>query len=354
MLKCCLNLLVVILASTLTAFAQGTIDAQGVYHPTEAQLAAVKRQEELLRHPTFITLRLAASPRDIAPEQTPDAPAPYKVGDLISLRLLITQGSLDSIVLTNFMIPYYEYRPKLIKDGEVLAYSKTAQGRVDRTQREAPNGSTTFGTLLPWREYLWDTVDLKEWYDPLSPGDYQLTVSKNFTKDGDWVESNPVFFQVQPRNPTAIPTGLKIEMVLAGLPEGGRGNTYQLGSDVRVRVFAVNDSEDRIKVEVFDSYYGEHLELYKDARLIPYREDVATTVDSKEKNPATVAVTPKFFLEPHTKQQLEEFNLTTWYGRLNVGSYKLTNRHRFEIEGPWTPDSAAILFEIVPKRSPRN
>lgn len=353
MLKCCLHLLVVILASTLTAFAQGTIDAQGVYHPTEAQLAAVKRHEELLRHPTFIMLRLGASPRDIAPEQTPDSPPPYKVGDLIDFRLFITQSSLDNIVLTNFGIAYYEHHPKLIKDGEILPYSAKAKERVDRSEREPPNGSISSGTLVPWREYLWDTVDLKDWYEPLGPGNYQILVSKQFARGGDWVESNPVFFQVQARNPSPIPAGVKIETVLAGVSEGQRGKAYPLGSDVRVTVVAVNDSYDRIKIEVVDSYYGNRPQLFKDGRLVPYRDEVTSAIHSKDENPQVVSVTPNLFLGPHTKSPLEELNLTNWYGPLGRGSYRLINRHRFEIDGPWTADSVDLLFEVAPQRLPR-
>jgi hypothetical protein len=54
-----------------------------------------------------------------------------------------------------------------------------------------------------------------------------------------------------------------------------------------------------------------------------------------------------FFIEPKTTSQLEGLRLKNWYGPLAPGSYRLINRRRFEIDGPWTADSAELVFEVV-------
>jgi len=97
---------VTILAFTLSAFGQGTIDKYGVYHPTDEEIANNRRIAELLRHPTFITLRLISIPHDVPREKSTDTPGPYKVKQLIDFQLLITQNSLEKIVLSNHMVPY--------------------------------------------------------------------------------------------------------------------------------------------------------------------------------------------------------------------------------------------------------
>ena len=345
----------IVLASTLSVFAQGTIDKQRVYHPTEEELAANKRLSELLRHPTFITLRLLSMPRYLPRENPTDAPAPYKVKDLIGFQLLMTQSSSEKITIWNYMSPYYEYRPELSRDGDILPYGKKAQERVERAEREAPSGSMRQVTLRPGHPEHWIYIDLEDWYESLTPGRYQLTVRKQFAWDGDWVVSSPVIFEVQPRTPGApIPTGVKIEMVPEGVEPKTDGKTYRLGTDVYIRGFVVNNSDQPVKVSVVDRYYGNRPQLFKDGVLIPYREETAKLISSKDENPRLVDVANDFFLDSGTRSGLLYVKLKEWYDPLSPGSYRLVNRQRFEIDGPWTADSAELLFEVVPKQSSRN
>src|SRR5260370_41971518 len=94
-----------------SALAQGTIDKDGVYRPTKEELANNKRLAELLRHPTFITLRLVSIPHDIPREKPTDTPGPYKVKERINFTVLITQNSFDNILISNAIDPYYHYPP---------------------------------------------------------------------------------------------------------------------------------------------------------------------------------------------------------------------------------------------------
>jgi len=343
------SLCVIILGLVLSVCAQGTVDEHGVYRPTEEEVAANRRMDELLRKPTFITLRLVSIPHNFSREKPSDTPPPYTVGDWVDFHLLITHSFSESIVVWNHPSPDYECRPELYKDGDILPYSKEAQERVDRADRATPSGSGRPSRLDPGREYESATVNLEDWYEPLGPGHYQLTVRKRFVWDGDWVQSSSVTFDVQARKPAMqIPSSVTVRLVPSDFQEKPEQKLYRLSSEAYVTVLVVNNSDQRMKVEVIDLYYGNRPQLFKDGVLVPHREETARLIQSKDESPRLVDVTSNLFLDPHTASGLQNLNLKDWYGPLTPGVYRLIDRRRFEINGPWTADSAELVFEVVP------
>jgi hypothetical protein len=340
----------VTLTGALSILAQGTVDEHGVYHPTEEEIANSKRLYELLKHPTFVSLKLVSTPRYSGSEPRTDAPPPFKVRDLIHFELFVTQNSLEDIRLSNFLSPHYEYRPELFRDGDVVPYTKTAQEKVERFVHGPPNGSMVGVTLEPGHEYHWSFVNLEDWYEPLGPGRYELVVRKRFTPDGGWVKSNPVIFEVQARNPRPIPAGINIELAPQGLQAETEAKPYQVNDDLIITVYVVNNSDERLKVDVIDNYYGNRFQLFKDGGLMPYREETKKLIQSKDENPPLVETVPSLYVDPHTASGLQNIRLSDWYGPLTPGSYRLIDRRRFEIDGPWTLDSAPMHFEIVQKK----
>jgi hypothetical protein len=347
MSKKCFSLCAAILGLALSVCAQGTINEHGVYHPSEEEVAANKRLNELLRKPSFITLRLVSIPQSFSREKPSDTPPPYTIGDWISFQLLISQSLSETVVVWNHLWPYYEFRPELYKDGDILPYSKKAQERVERADRQPRSGSGGPTQLDPGREFELAIVRIDDWYELLGPGHYQLTVRKRFTGDGDWVQSNPVTFDVQARKPATIPSSVTIKLVPSAFQEQPEQKLYRVGSEAEITVRVVNDSDQRIKVEVIDLYYGNHLKLFKDGVLVPYREDTAKLIRSKDESPRLVDVSYDLFLDPHTTSGLQNLNLKDWYGPLAPGLYRLVDRRRFEIGGPWTPNSPELLFQVV-------
>jgi hypothetical protein len=336
----------IILGLAVSVFAQGTIDKNGVYHPTDEELSQSKRDYELLQHPTFITMRLSSGFSDPRSSTTPP---PYTVDQWLHFELFITQNSSESVTIWNYLWPYREYRPELNRDGDILHYTKQAQEYVDRAEREPPEGSMSASTYIPGREYPRADIRLEEWYEsPFQPGHYQLTVRKRFTPKGDWVESNPVTFDVIPRkDPTPIPDGVGLRLVPDTSKPSPDGH-YRLGYDECVAVELINDSDQRVQVSVIDRYYGHRPQLIKDGKLIPYSDETAKLIEAKDKDPRLVEVTPNLVLDPKTNSRLDGFSLKQWYGPLAPGVYHLTDRRRFEIGGPWTKDSAELVFEVVP------
>lgn len=197
MLRQSVLLIILVLTVGGSSFAQGTIDKYGNYHPSEAELAKNKRIAELLQHPTAISVRLVSQRRDGLKEEPSTTPSPYTVGQRIHFELFLTQNSSEDIVLPSSAWPYREYRPHLIRDGDIVPYTKAAQDEVEKSEKEALSGSAGLSTIRPGREILSNYVHLEDWYEsPLKPGHYQLIVRKRFTRNGDWIESNPVTFDV--------------------------------------------------------------------------------------------------------------------------------------------------------------
>ncbi len=268
-------------------------------------------------------------------------------------QLFITQNSAETFVIGNYGGPYYQYRPELSRDGDLVSYTKSAQEKVDQAEREIVprSGSVASITLAPGRESRGFLVNLEGWYEsPLRPGHYQLIVRKRFAWNGDWVESNPVTFDVIPRRKAMpIPDGLKVRLVPSDSKSQREGQMYRLGSEGDVDVLLVNESDQPVRVSVIDPYYGHRLQLFKDGKLIPYREEAAKLIESKDATPRLVDVVSDFFIDPKITRP-EGLRLKDWYGPLTPGLYRLIDGRRFEIEGPWTKDSAELVFEIVPQQ----
>jgi hypothetical protein len=349
MLGKCLGVFVTVLCLIFPAYAQDTRDKNGVYQPTEEEIARNKRITELFRYPTFITLRLASLRRDFSNEEPSSTPSPYTVDQWMHFQVFITQNSGETLVIGNSGGPYYEYRPELSRDGDIVPYTKEAQEKVAIAERErVPRyGSSWSTTLVPGRESRSHLVNLEDWYEStLRPGHYQLVVRKRFVSDGDWVESNPVTFDVIPRKPAAlIPDGVRVRLVPQTAKPQVTGQPYRMGSDDYFAVDVVNDSGQPVKITVIDVFYGNRLQLFKDGTLVPYIPEAAKLIQSKDSDPRLVEL-GDLVIPPKTTSQSQGLTLKNWYGGLAPGLYRITNRRRFEIDGPWTADSAPVFFQV--------
>lgn len=340
-----LNLTSALAVLILAAFAQAAIERHAQDHSLQQEPANL-RLIKLLRHPTFITLRLLSSPNDPSRETPSDTPGPYTEKDWIGFQLFLTQNSSENITIWNELNPYYQFRPQLLRDGDPVPYSDKAEESVRTAEKQPPSGSSAPLIMEPGHEYSADRVNLADWYESLRPGRYQLVVRKRFVWDGEWVESNPVIFEVRPRKTAdAIPDNVTVHLAPSGLqPDDGRTEPYRLDANVRVTVFVENKSTQRIRVNVVDLYYANRLRLFKNDVLIPYRKDIMHLIESD--NTRQVHAEPDYSLDQQTVSGLQEIRLSDWYGPLAPGIYRLIIRHRFEIEGPWTRDSAPMLFQV--------
>ena len=303
-----------------------------------------KRIAELLKHPTFIQLRLLSIPRDAPREASTGTPAPYHVKDWIGFRLLASQSSFEEIPVPVFRWPYTETRPTLMKDGDIVPYSKQAEAAVQRAEELFGPGHEL--KLRSGVEHELQDIRLNDWYEPLAPGRFELVVRRRFDWHGDWINSTPIYFEVRHRVVTDIPTGVTVELVPEGI-QPMKDGSYQLSTNTIIRVLVRNDSGHPVKVGAVDLYYSVRPQLFRGDAVVPHGSETEKLLAARKENPNVSELPKEFFLDPGTKTGVVYIKLSDWYNRLPAGSYRLVTRQRFEIDGPWTPESAPLLFEVV-------
>lgn len=122
---------------------------------------------------------------------------------------------------------------------------------------------------------------------------------------------------------------------------------YRRGQKVRIQLVITNNSLETLNAPVLDTYYQNRPELWRNGDRVPYREEVEKLISSKDANPEFVRI-DNVPLLPNQSTKLEVLDLTDWYERLEPGSYRLMNKHRFGEGGKWI-ESSIIWFEVEPK-----
>jgi hypothetical protein len=128
------------------------------------------------------------------------------------------------------------------------------------------------------------------------------------------------------------------------------GEPCRVTNQFSVKVAVQNNSDQTIKVRLVDGFYQNRPQLFRDGKLLPYRGNLESDLRQQEANPEFVSLRHFIRVAPVSSENLTNINLKDWYGELKPGSYKLINRYRLEVRGPWTPDSEPLLFEVVPKQ----
>jgi hypothetical protein len=141
---------------------------------------------------------------------------------------------------------------------------------------------------------------------------------------------------------------VRIEISPRHVEQKASNKPYRLGTEGSVRVILKNDTDQRIKAIVVDPYYQNRPRLYKDGKLLSYRNAVTRLVASKDNDPEFVRTGSVVFIERYSSTDIEDLKLSDWYGPLEPGSYRLTNRYRLDIDAPWTAESAELRFEVLP------
>jgi hypothetical protein len=122
---------------------------------------------------------------------------------------------------------------------------------------------------------------------------------------------------------------------------------YRVASKLYVKVTVKNDSDQRIMVRVADRFYQNRPQLFRNGRLVPYRGGLAESLQRQEEDPQFVSLRHVVWVSPYSSEKLTETDLSDWYGQLEPGSYRLISRYRLDVRGPWTADSAPLLFQVV-------
>jgi hypothetical protein len=127
----------------------------------------------------------------------------FKVGEPAHVGIVMTNTAIESVKVCAFSNSYYQNRPQLTRDGQALGYSKKIADLI----RQSDLGLLCEFTRTP------DIVDLKpnvrlrvpsiqlqEWYGPLTQGHYKLLLKRTFAccADGLLKSSNETSFDIIP------------------------------------------------------------------------------------------------------------------------------------------------------------
>jgi hypothetical protein len=125
----------------------------------------------------------------------------FEVGEPIDIRIIVTNTGREPVWVCAFSNPYYQNRPQLTRDGEVVAYSEKLRELI----RQSDSGMLCEFTrtpdvvnLKPNARLRVPGIELQEWYAPLSPGHYKLFLKRTFAccADGQWNSTNAISFDV--------------------------------------------------------------------------------------------------------------------------------------------------------------
>ena len=155
---------------------------------------ALKHFPQLAR-PTFAKLEIAGMTS--GPSEGPEKfKSSFKDGQIVNFRLLITNTSQVSV-----SVPvggrYDHNRPQLFRDGTPVPYSKEAERLVERVDGGPGYRSVRYARIEP-DQTVADVIKLSDWYEPLQPGMYRLTIRRRFILGGDWLDSPTIRFEVGP------------------------------------------------------------------------------------------------------------------------------------------------------------
>jgi len=135
----------------------------------------------------------------------------YRVGEQVPVAISLTNTSSEQAYVS-VSSDLYQDLPRLAKNGQVVPYTKwqtylLGNMRKDQTceHEEMPEKvllSSNKPTVVDFLVVVDDTQEptgALSWYDPLTPGVYELSIQRRFGLcDGPMFESNKVSFEVIP------------------------------------------------------------------------------------------------------------------------------------------------------------
>ena len=159
------------------------------------QIELSKQKYERLRKADFAKLDIAR--RLLELNENPDELLkPFTSGTGIYFRLLITNASNDPVGVPIGDI-YRTTRLLLFRNGDPVPYRKEIDELLVKVGDE-PGFILAKAARLDAGKTIDTDIALKDWYEPLKPGYYELRVKMRFIWHGTWVESSAITFEVEP------------------------------------------------------------------------------------------------------------------------------------------------------------
>jgi hypothetical protein len=196
MLKNCIVaavLLTIGLANYSTTTRNTSAGVQQKYPPlTAGQRAAIQLLISTNASPSGYT-----SSVDLTTKET------FRTGEPVHIGIVITNSANDAATVCAFSNPYYQNRPQLKRNGQILRY----EDKLIELVRQSDLGqlceifrSPDMVILKPKVPLRLPSIELHEWYGVIPQGHYEFTLNRTFAccADGNSNASNTISFEVSP------------------------------------------------------------------------------------------------------------------------------------------------------------
>jgi len=172
-----------------------------------------------------------------------------------------------------------------------------------------------------------------------------LAIVSVFSKTTGVSLTQPLSLQ---KKPVKSESDIKIELFPKDFIRQQEGTTaYEFSGMVRFKVVATNTTSAPLRVRRLHLYYQNRPQLFKGDRLISYRDEITKLINLRDTDPTFVRMGSSKSLSPGVQTDLDILNLSDWYGTLQPGTYRITNRHRFDIGGQWSLISNEVHFVVL-------
>ena len=151
--------------------------------------------------------------------------------------------------------------------------------------------------------------------------------------------------------PSPAPT-ISLDIVAADL-RSKTNEPNRVGPAARINVIVKNDSSDLITIAVLNQYAQNRPQLFRNGKLVGYRQEIAKSIRARGDETEIVGLLRRDSIpvQPYSSAVIGVLDLNDWYGPLQPGPYRITNRYRFRSDGPWSADSKPLLFEVEKDRN---
>ena len=158
---------------------------------------STQAQRVVLDTPEVIALKLVPVTRRAAAGIYKEVSGPFDEGNKIRFALVGINTSLLPLTVRRWD-HYSQNRPRLLRDNQEVAYREGLGELLKKKDLETDDiVNISVITLEPSNEKTLENLDMKDWYDPLKPGHYELSTQHRFVQGGKWVDSASITFEVK-------------------------------------------------------------------------------------------------------------------------------------------------------------
>lgn len=119
----------------------------------------------------------------------------FNSGSKINFRLIITNASEEQVFGCSEFDSHILNRPQLYRDGELVSYRENVKELLEVKDRRYAS-RRAMGFAIEPKMSITERVSLDDWYEPLQPARYELSVWHRFIWGGEWLESPSLTFEV--------------------------------------------------------------------------------------------------------------------------------------------------------------